>query len=165
MLLAQGGFAAFLEANANQRAELLEELTGTDIYGQISQRVFEQTREVKAALDQLRAKASGVELLSDEQRHELHSEVQNLLADEAELLREQQQLQVQRQWCEDLAKAQNQQQVAQHNEQQALLDLADAQPQLEQLLASEPASKLQPQHVAWQQAQAALIQVEQHYHK
>lgn len=162
MLLAQGGFAAFLEANANQRAELLEELTGTDIYGQISQRVFEQTREVKAALDQLRAKASGVELLSDEQRHELHSEVHNLLADEAELLREQQQLQVQRQWCEDLAKAQNQQQVAQHNEQQALLDLADAQPQLEQLLASEPASKLQPQHAAWQQAQAALAQVEQH---
>lgn len=161
MLLAQGGFAAFLEANANQRAELLEELTGTDIYGQISQRVFEQTREVKAALDQLRAKASGVELLSDEQRHELNSEVQNLLADEAELLREQQQLQVQRQWCEDLAKAQNQQQVAQHNEQQALLDLADAQPQLEQLLASEPASKLQPQHAAWQRAQAALAQVEQ----
>ena len=31
MLLAQGGFAAFLEANANQRAELLEELTGTEV--------------------------------------------------------------------------------------------------------------------------------------
>ena len=161
MLLAQGGFAAFLEANANQRAELLEELTGTDIYGQISQRVFEQTREVKAALDQLRAKASGVELLGDEQRHELEAEAHNLLADEAELLREQQQLQVQRQWCEDLAKAQNQQQMAQHNEQQALLDLSDAEPQLAQLAASEPASKLQPQHVAWQQALAAKAQVEQ----
>jgi exonuclease SbcC len=33
MLLAQGGFAAFLQATANERAELLEELTGTDIYG------------------------------------------------------------------------------------------------------------------------------------
>ena len=82
-----------------------------------------------------------------------------------QMQQEQQQLQVQRQWCEDLAKAQNQQQVAQHNEQQALLDLADAQPQLEQLLASEPASKLQPQHAAWQQAQAALAQVEQHLHR
>ena len=30
MLLAQGGFAAFLQASANERAELLEELTGTD---------------------------------------------------------------------------------------------------------------------------------------
>lgn len=44
MLLAQGGFAAFLNASANERAELLEELTGTDIYGAISKKVFEQTR-------------------------------------------------------------------------------------------------------------------------
>ncbi|MBX9753529.1 MAG: AAA family ATPase, partial [Pseudomonadaceae bacterium] len=161
MLLAQGGFAAFLEANANQRAELLEELTGTDIYGQISQRVFEQTREVKAALDQLRARADGVELLTDEQRSELQAEAQKLLVDEAELLRQQQQLQLQRQWCEDLAKAQNQQQIAQHHEQQALLELADAQPQLEQLAASEPASKLQPVYAARQQAQQAVQQLQQ----
>ncbi|WP_231878226.1 hypothetical protein, partial [Oleiphilus sp. HI0117] len=35
MLLAQGGFAAFLNANSGDRAELLEELTGTDIYGRV----------------------------------------------------------------------------------------------------------------------------------
>jgi exonuclease SbcC len=161
MLLAQGGFAAFLEANANQRAELLEELTGTDIYGQISQRVFEQTREVKVALDQLRAKAEGVELLSDEQRQELQVEAQKLLADETELLREQQLLQVQRQCCEDLAKAHSQQQQAQQREQQALQALDAAQPQLAQLAASVPASKLQPQHLAWQQALQAVTQIEQ----
>ena len=161
MLLAQGGFAAFLEANANQRAELLEELTGTDIYGRISQRVFEQTREVKVALDQLRARAEGVELLTDEQRHELQAETQNLLADEAELLREQQQLQAQRQSFEALAKAQSQQQQALLNERQALLELTDAQPQLAQLAASVPASKLQPPHLAWQQALQAAAQLEQ----
>jgi exonuclease SbcC len=42
MLLAQGGFAAFLNASANDRAELLEELTGTEIYGEISKKVFDQ---------------------------------------------------------------------------------------------------------------------------
>ncbi|MBN8444228.1 MAG: AAA family ATPase, partial [Gammaproteobacteria bacterium] len=47
MLLSQGNFAAFLNADANERAELLEELTGTEIYGQISMRVFEQCRELK----------------------------------------------------------------------------------------------------------------------
>lgn len=36
MLLSQGDFAAFLNANESDRAELLEELTGTEIYGQIS---------------------------------------------------------------------------------------------------------------------------------
>ncbi|MFT6351573.1 MAG: exonuclease SbcC, partial [Neptuniibacter pectenicola] len=36
MMLSQGQFAAFLNADANERAELLEELTGTEIYGLIS---------------------------------------------------------------------------------------------------------------------------------
>jgi exonuclease SbcC len=160
MLLAQGGFAAFLEANANQRAELLEELTGTDIYGQISQRVFEQTREAKAALDQLRASAAGVVLLTDEQCAELQNEAQKLLADEAELLQQQQQLQLQLQWCADLAKAQNQQQIAQQREQQVRVQLSDAQPQLQQLAASEPAAKLQPTYQTWQAAQQALAATE-----
>ncbi len=45
MMLSQGQFAAFLNADANDRAELLEELTGTEIYGRLSERVFEQHKE------------------------------------------------------------------------------------------------------------------------
>ncbi|MBV8247387.1 MAG: AAA family ATPase, partial [Comamonas sp.] len=63
MLLAQGGFAAFLQASANERAELLEELTGTDIYGQISQAVFERARDARQALERNQAQADGVQLL------------------------------------------------------------------------------------------------------
>ncbi len=36
MMLSQGQFAAFLTAKPTERAELLEELTGTEIYGKIS---------------------------------------------------------------------------------------------------------------------------------
>ncbi|MDP3813637.1 exonuclease subunit SbcC [Pseudomonas sp.] len=158
MLLAQGGFAAFLEANANQRAELLEELTGTDIYGQISQRVFEQCREVKVALDQLRAKASGVELLSEAQRLELQGEAEQLGGEEARLATEQAELQRQRQWCEDLAKAQAQLQATSLTEQTAQQALQDAQPQLAQLAASEPAAKLQPLYRDWQRSEQQLQQ-------
>jgi hypothetical protein len=71
MLLAQGGFAAFLNASANERADLLEELTGTEIYGDISRRVFEQSRDAKHLLDQLKARADGMALLTAEQRAEL----------------------------------------------------------------------------------------------
>ena len=161
MLLAQGGFAAFLEANANQRAELLEELTGTDIYGQISQRVFEQTREAKGLLDQLRAKASGVELLSDEQRQQLSVEAEQLRGEEGRLAVDQAELQRQRQWRDELSKTQNQLQSAQQAEQQAQQDLTDAQPQLQQLAANEPAARLQPLYRDWQMAQQALQQTEQ----
>jgi exonuclease SbcC len=160
MLLAQGGFAAFLEANANQRAELLEELTGTDIYGQISQRVFEQTRETKATLDQLRAKAEGVELLSEEQRAELQAQAEQLAIDEAALGTQQAELQRQRRWCEDLSKTQAQLHASQQAEQAAQDALQQAQPQLVQLAASEPALRLQPLHHDRQQALQSLTQTE-----
>lgn len=161
MLLAQGGFAAFLEASANQRAELLEELTGTDIYGQISQRVFEQTREVKVALDQLRAKASGVELLSEAQRQQLEAEAAQLSEQETTLNNQQQDAQQQRQHMLDLAKALSQQQQAHAQQQQAQQALLDAQAQLQTLADSAPALKLQPTHQAWQRAQQQLAQREQ----
>ncbi|MFP6799638.1 MAG: AAA family ATPase, partial [Pseudomonas sp.] len=161
MLLAQGGFAAFLEANANQRAELLEELTGTDIYGQISQRVFEQTREVKAALDHLRARADGVELLCEEQRVELQAQAEQLAVEETALAAQQAELQRQRRWSEELGKAQAQLHASKQAEQAAQNDLRQAQPQLAQLTASEPALRLQPLHHDWQQARQSLTQTEQ----
>ncbi|TIH09596.1 AAA family ATPase [Pseudomonas leptonychotis] len=164
MLLAQGGFAAFLEANANQRAELLEELTGTDIYGQISQRVFEQTREAKVSLDQLRARADGVELLSDEQRQQLQAEAAQLSEQETALSSQHQDGQQQRQQVLDLAKALSQQQQAQAQEQRARQALLEAQPQLQALADSAPALKLQPVHQAWQQAQQQRVQREQELH-
>lgn len=47
MMLSQGQFAAFLNADANDRAELLEELTGTEIYGRLSEQVFESHKQAK----------------------------------------------------------------------------------------------------------------------
>lgn len=156
MLLAQGGFAAFLEANANQRAELLEELTGTDIYGQISQRVFEHTREVKVALDQLRAKAEGVELLNADQRTALTEEVARLTLDEQRMATEQSKLQAQQQWREAKANAQAQLQRAQQQAVAAQQAQVEAQPQIQRLTASEPASQLQPLYHALQQINQRL---------
>ncbi|AMC35260.1 exonuclease subunit SbcC [Janthinobacterium sp. B9-8] len=161
MLLAQGGFAAFLNAAANERAELLEELTGTDIYGQISQSVFEQTRSSKQALDQLRAKASGVELLSEEQRTGLHQEASHLAQTEQALQSQLSQVQINRQWREALSKANSQHADAQSRQQEALAALASAQPQLDQLARSEPAAKLQLPYSALSQATEALAHTEQ----
>jgi exonuclease SbcC len=41
MMLAQGSFDAFLKAKENERSNLLEKITGTHIYKQISQEVYE----------------------------------------------------------------------------------------------------------------------------
>ena len=81
MMLSQGQFAAFLNAAANERAELLEELTGSEIYGLISERVHRDFTESKQSLEQLVARSEGAELLSVDQIAELKQENEQLLKD------------------------------------------------------------------------------------
>lgn len=47
VLLAQGDFATFLKAKDEERAELLEKLTGTEIYSKISQKIFNNYNSAK----------------------------------------------------------------------------------------------------------------------
>lgn len=153
MLLAQGGFAAFLEAGANQRAELLEELTGTEVYGRISQQVYERTKAAEQALNLLKSRAQGMELLDEAQRGELQAEHQRLSQEEAPLLARQQSLQAQRRWREALQQAEQQCQQARLGLEQAQQAQAQAAGDLQRLAASEPAARLQPLYQGWQQAQ------------
>ncbi len=53
VLLAQNNFSAFLKASANERAEMLSKITGTQIYEQVSIKVFEHTKQLQADLDLL----------------------------------------------------------------------------------------------------------------
>lgn len=158
MLLAQGGFAAFLEASANQRAELLEELTGTEVYGLISERVYQRTREAEASLGQLRARAEGVELLNAEQRQQLQNELAELNGRESSLHGQQESLQRQRQWREALAGAEARQLAAVQQGQDARQALEQAGPQLQRLAESEPAERLRPPHRDWQRAGQAATE-------
>ncbi|OMG52560.1 chromosome segregation protein SMC [Azonexus hydrophilus] len=160
MLLAQGGFAAFLNASANERAELLEELTGTEIYGEISRKVFEQAREAKSQLDQLKARADGMELLSDEQRAAMQLEACRLDSQLADLQRRHQQTQAQRQWRLDLAQGEQEIKTAEVRQQEADAALTAAVPELAKLAASDPAELLKPLHLQWQQAGTACAQSE-----
>ena len=51
MLLAQGGFAAFLNAAPDERAPVLEQITGTEIYSRISKRVHERKQAEEQSAD------------------------------------------------------------------------------------------------------------------
>jgi exonuclease SbcC len=148
MMLAQGGFAAFLEAKANERAELLEELTGTDIYGTISQNVFERMRTEKLALDTLQARAEGVQLLTGEQRTGLQQEQAAVGERETALGKQLDATRAMLAWRLALSAAETQLEQALANQRQADLKIADAKPQLDRLAASEPAEKLRAEHTA-----------------
>ena len=130
MLLSQGQFAAFLNAKPKERAELLEELTGTEIYGQISAMVFEQHKSARTELEKLQAQASGVALLTPEQVQSLTASLQVLTDEEKQLLTAQQQEQQSLNWLTRLDELQQEASRRQQALQQALAEEEKAQPQL-----------------------------------
>lgn len=156
MLLSQGQFAAFLNAKPKERAELLEELTGTEIYGQISAMVFEKHKTARTELEMREAQAAGVVLLSEEQQQQLQQGLQALTDEEKTLLHDQQQRQVQHQWLTRREELIREQQRAHSAHQQAIQAQTDAQPELAKLQLAQPALALRP---LWdrQQEQAATL--------
>jgi len=75
MLLAQGGFAAFLQADADQRAPILEQITGTEIYSHISIKVHEHRVAQTKKLELLQAELAGMRVLSPDEEQQLTVEL------------------------------------------------------------------------------------------
>jgi exonuclease SbcC len=66
VLLAQGDFDAFLRADTNDRAALLEKVTGTGLYRDISARIFERTEAARTEHKELEIQRAAHRLLSDD---------------------------------------------------------------------------------------------------
>jgi len=64
VMLAQGQFAAFLQAGSDQRAPILEQITGTAIYSEISIAVQQRYKEEKDHLASLQSEVEGLQLLT-----------------------------------------------------------------------------------------------------
>nr|WP_211485058.1 AAA family ATPase [Corallococcus exiguus] len=67
-LLAQGEFAAFLRADANERAELLERMTGTEVYSRVSIAAHEKNAREQEELKRLSLGLAAIALMSDADR-------------------------------------------------------------------------------------------------
>jgi len=142
MMLSQGQFAAFLNAPANERAELLEELTGTEIYGLLSQQIFNNHKQASESLKHLQDKAQGVAILSAEKLEQLtlqisaYEKTEHTLQSQSELWHNAKIWQIKSSEAAHLL-AQGQQQLALANEEEQ-----KAKHQFEQLEFSEPAELL-----------------------
>ncbi len=85
MMLSQGDFAAFLNAPTKEKSELLEELTGTEIYSIVSQKVFEQHKSENDELKLLQAQSQGVTLLSGSEISAIEKQIDESNSKEAAL--------------------------------------------------------------------------------
>lgn len=161
MMLSQGQFAAFLNADANDRAELLEELTGTEIYGRLSEQVFESHKQAKTDLDALHQRASGIELLNDEQRQSLTEQLAALSTQESALGEQTQRQQQALSWLQQWQRLRQQQNEGQLRLDTAQREQTEAAPQLQRLALSEPAEKLRPLRGERDRCRAELQTIQQ----
>lgn len=144
MLLAQGSFAAFLEADEKDRAALLERMTGTGIYAQISKRVYQQFKQEQQQLALKRAELAGVELLDEEARQALVSEQKALAQAYTKLEAQQRNLSQQHQWCINVERLQDAVVSAKAGLSHAQQQLAGSASERQALAQHQQAEKITP---------------------
>lgn len=71
MLLPQGEFAIFLKTPPAERSDILEQITGSTVYKQISAEAYAKYHLMQEELDRLTAGAEAIRLLPDEERDAL----------------------------------------------------------------------------------------------
>ncbi len=153
MMLSQGKFTAFLDAKDNERAELLEELTGSEIYSIISAKVYESKRQSEQQLNQLKAKLEGSLLMSESEKLELTVALEALNEETTALQQQISQWNAHKIWWDKIDVANKLKISAQQDIEKVLQDKIAAKHQLEKLQNSIPAGKLAP----FYQAQESLF--------
>lgn len=73
VMLAQGQFAKFLTAKPDERAQLLESLTGSDIYSQIGIMAYEEAGKMEQGITAREDKIKAIVLLTDEEKEKIKS--------------------------------------------------------------------------------------------
>ncbi|MFF5381111.1 AAA family ATPase [Pedobacter suwonensis] len=104
VLLAQGDFTAFMKANRDEKSSLLEKLTGTHIYSEISRKIFEKYKAEESQLRDLHIRKEGIITLSDEELQALTADQALLEKQITELEKELDRLNAGISWHEQLAK-------------------------------------------------------------
>ena len=148
MMLAQGDFAAFLKAGETERADVLEMLTGTEIYERIGKLVLQQCSDAKQRLDTRQAR----ETLGEEERRKMETRRDETRQRLETLLVEMEQLKKKMDWLDAVQKARE-------NLAQQQRKLAEAE-QRQQEFAGESAGRLRLLK-AWEKVKPAVLLAEE----
>ena len=145
VLLAQNEFSAFLKSEDNERGELLETLTGSTIYTEISMRAFERAKLEQLALQKLNARLADQKPLGGEQRGELQA--QSATAGEALQALDQRKAELEQElrWHKQAEKLKDDELAARQACELAAADVLESAPQraaLARILAVQPARPL-----------------------
>lgn len=141
VLLAQGDFTAFMKANKDEKSSLLEKLTGTHIYSEISKKIFEKYKHEEQQLRDLNIRKEGIITLNEDEITALQTEQAHLEAQITALDKELEILTKEINWHEQLAALQISRNEAQISLQQATEVQIQAIRRKQKLFQAEQAQK------------------------
>ncbi len=144
MLLSQGKFSEFLNANGKDRAELLEELTGTEIYSLISRQVFQNYKDSKTELEKTELQAKSVELLHNDEKLSLTEKQNEIVSANKQLQTELNKLNHAKHLFSQLEQAQAYKTKSEQALQTVQAEQATFSNKATQLKRAKPAAKLKP---------------------
>lgn len=142
MLLAQGGFAAFLQAAPDERAPILEQITGSEIYSTISIKVYERHSAEKKQLESLREKLGNIQPLDAEQEQQLRDELAQQQTQEQALQQQLEQCEKALAWLQNISRLSEEIQTLRIQRKDWEAEQRAFAPQLEKLTAAERALNL-----------------------
>ena len=148
MMLAQGGFSAFLDASADSRAPILESITGTEKYSRISMLVHERHRQEKLLLEDMRKELAGKPLLPADEEQALRQQLSRLEEQGRQSRSQAQQLQQALQWLQGLDTARSQLAQVEAEEEKLSLREQAFRPQALRLEQAQRAARLEGSYSA-----------------
>ena len=80
-MLAQGQFTQFLKAETKEKSEILEKITGTEIYARIGTRIHQKSIDVENAYKEADRDVNSVVLLPEEKKSDLVNEIKQIEGD------------------------------------------------------------------------------------
>lgn len=149
VMLVQGEFAAFLQSDATERGQILEQITGTHIYAKIGQMAFEKHKEQLNLLKNLQIKLGEVHLLTTEEYDGLIKKIseiiqqKNLLETQIKLMSNRQKITNEYQTLNQ-EMAHYQAKLIEHQEA-----LTNFEPNIQRLKHAHDAKNLQPLYTAF----------------
>ncbi|RSK42282.1 AAA family ATPase [Hymenobacter perfusus] len=159
VLLAQGDFTRFLKAPAGERAQLLEKITDTRKYSDISRAAFERAKQQNQLVEQLRIGLEGVSLLSAEEVAFLESEVQNLTQQLATATAAQEQLRAARQWHQRLLELRQKLHTTHQRRQQLQAEAETLTPLRQRLALHQQAAPFATEYALLRQTDEQLVRL------
>jgi exonuclease SbcC len=81
VMLTQGQFARFLSSKTSERAAILEKVTGTEVYSEISKAAFERHKEARSVFERLTESRQYARPLPDDERSELTGQIASIQQD------------------------------------------------------------------------------------